>query len=758
TQLLDLKTSHYTLIEKSNKQEQELKFALEREAQIKDDLVKANVTIAKSKKAKDVFKLEQELEISRLKLNVQEEEFRLQQSTLLTEINKVFNQNQLLKSENEKLKNQQCARFQNEEIPLDEAQIASLQSKMRNYEALIEEYKSKPVGRTENSQDLISLPSENAEFHSVVTSLRNELVDLKAINEKQRQQNEEISTKCAYFQQQVTELNDKLRRKQESYQILNSDKERQYGEYKKSLDSIVAKKDNDIDEMAKEMILLRKSLAQAKEIELLETSTLNSVQTELDRIRSSFEEISSQNELLQVQLQESLGANDCLSNQLQEARMDVSKMQAQADDAIQTSDRRKTLIDEINKHLEHSKDEFKREKDALIVEYESTLKAKNDEIFVLNVRKNIMLKLIYTRFVIKDRLNALENVSIKLSTIENASEAKNNEIRRLCQEVNEYKLKFELCQVQNEELLEKQKMDFDNEMKSSIEHYENLLKQNTHDINVSKEEIDKFKETIENCKQDSKDKMDQLIMLDRKHGHIVKDLKRQIQSEKKRADRLQERIQEILSELSRNRSPGLEDIKFYQENVKETRTNGDTGSVCSWTVVGGNHSKEHDRHSNVGDNDSESSVTIVESDDNDLIGRIAQLQRQNFELSEKVHILEESSSAMADDLVRKAAVIEQLLKEKPIINMSASTSSTPTNLTMTTATGATNSPEHRLPQSLKKMFDLVKIDQSAGDIRDMNKRLQLLLEETLTKNMHLQRDLELVSKEVVRLKALDYAK
>ncbi|KAL8164254.1 UNVERIFIED_CONTAM: GRIP1-associated protein 1 [Gekko kuhli] len=45
--------------------------------------------------------------------------------------------------------------------------------------------------------------------------------------------------------------------------------------------------------------------------------------------------------------------------------------------------------------------------------------------------------------------------------------------------------------------------------------------------------------------------------------------------------------------------------------------------------------------------------------------------------------------------------------------------------------------------------DLVK----PGDenLREMNKKLQNMLEEQLTKNMHLQKDLEVLSQEIVRL-------
>nr|KAG5708432.1 hypothetical protein BaRGS_026159 [Batillaria attramentaria] len=55
--------------------------------------------------------------------------------------------------------------------------------------------------------------------------------------------------------------------------------------------------------------------------------------------------------------------------------------------------------------------------------------------------------------------------------------------------------------------------------------------------------------------------------------------------------------------------------------------------------------------------------------------------------------------------------------------------------------------------TLKKVMDLVKSGDHS-ELHEMNKKLQLMLEETLTKNMHLQQDLEMMSQEVVRLSKL----
>lgn len=39
----------------------------------------------------------------------------------------------------------------------------------------------------------------------------------------------------------------------------------------------------------------------------------------------------------------------------------------------------------------------------------------------------------------------------------------------------------------------------------------------------------------------------------------------------------------------------------------------------------------------------------------------------------------------------------------------------------------------------RRMLEMVRVDESAADIRDMNRRLQRMLEETLSKNLVLQR-------------------
>lgn len=96
----------------------------------------------------------------------------------------------------------------------------------------------------------------------------------------------------------------------------------------------------------------------------------------------------------------------------------------------------------------------------------------------------------------------------------------------------------------------------------------------------------------------------------------------------------------------------------------------------------------------------------------------------------QVKHLEVSSASMAEDLCRKSAIIETYVMDSRI--------------DVSVAAGHTD--RSGLGSVLR---DLVK----PGDenLREMNKKLQNMLEEQLTKNMHLHKDMEVLSQEIVRL-------
>ncbi|XP_013793140.1 GRIP1-associated protein 1-like, partial [Limulus polyphemus] len=86
TQLLDLRSKNYSLEETNQKQHNELGQLQHKVDDLEKELSKAQKAINRSKKAKDVEQLLQENESLQLKLQSQEDEFRLQNSTLMQEL------------------------------------------------------------------------------------------------------------------------------------------------------------------------------------------------------------------------------------------------------------------------------------------------------------------------------------------------------------------------------------------------------------------------------------------------------------------------------------------------------------------------------------------------------------------------------------------------------------------------------------------------------------------------------------------------
>ncbi|XP_029291735.1 GRIP1-associated protein 1 [Cottoperca gobio] len=103
-QLLELRTQNYQLSDDLRKSSAELNAVRQKNVVLERDFVKAQKALNKSKKAQEVEALLSENEMLQGKLHSQEEDFRLQNSTLMTELSKLCTQIEQLEQENEGLK------------------------------------------------------------------------------------------------------------------------------------------------------------------------------------------------------------------------------------------------------------------------------------------------------------------------------------------------------------------------------------------------------------------------------------------------------------------------------------------------------------------------------------------------------------------------------------------------------------------------------------------------------------------------------
>lgn len=147
-QLLELRTQNYQLSDELRKNSAELTSLRQKNGALEKDFVKAQKAVSKSKKAQEVEALLGENEMLQSKLHSQEEDFRLQNSTLMTELSKLCTQIEQLEQENKALKEGR--------EPSDTKAAPS-------------------TAPPTVSDDLLQLQAENASLHKKITALQDQL-------------------------------------------------------------------------------------------------------------------------------------------------------------------------------------------------------------------------------------------------------------------------------------------------------------------------------------------------------------------------------------------------------------------------------------------------------------------------------------------------------------------------------------------------------------------------------------------------------
>ncbi|XP_033927609.1 GRIP1-associated protein 1 isoform X2 [Melopsittacus undulatus] len=224
-------------------------------------------------------------------------------------------------------------------------------------------------------------------------------------------------------------------------------------------------------------------------------------------------------------------------------------------------------------------------------------------------------------------------------------------------------------------------------------------------------------------RQELKDVRDGQRILEKKGSAALKDLKRQLQLERRRADRLQERLQELLAP-TRARS-GLEELGL-EGGSPGRGPGGDSSSLSSLGRDGSAPGSMKSGSGSPGGGSGAGGVPcgggLSPAEVAELFQRLAQSQQERWLLEEKVRHLEVSSASMAEDLCRKSAIIQSFVRDSRL--------------------------EAAGPSGLSRRGP----GPGEEELREMNKKLQNLLEEQLTKNLHLGQDLEALSQELARLR------
>ncbi|XP_070945088.1 GRIP1-associated protein 1 isoform X3 [Macaca nemestrina] len=787
-QLLELRTNNYQLSDELRKNGVELTSLRQKVAYLDKEFSKAQKALSKSKKAQEVEVLLSENEMLQAKLHSQEEDFRLQNSTLMAEFSKLCSQMEQLERENQQLKEGAAGAGVAQAGPLVDGELLRLQAEntalQKNVAALQERYgkeAGKSLAVSEGQGDPPGGPAP-----TVLAPMPLAEVELKWEMEKEEKrllweqlQGLESSKQAetSRLQEELAKLSEKLKKKQESFCRLQTEKETLFNDSRNKIEELQQRKEADhkaqlartqklqqeleaanqslaelrdqrqgerlehaaalralqdqvsiqsadaqeqVEGLLAENNALRTSLAALEQIQTAKTQELNMLReqttglaAELQQRQAEYENLMGQKDDLNSQLQESLRANSRLLEQLQEIGQEKEQLTQELQEARKSAEKRKAMLDELAMETLQEKSQHKEELGAVRLRHEKE---------VLGVRARYEREL---RELHEDKKRQEEELRGQIREEKFApSQARTRELETLQQTVEELQ-----AQVHS---MDGAKGWFERRLKEAEDKEEEL--QDVRDqLEQAQEERDCHLKTISSLKQEVKDTADGQRILEKKGSAALKDLKRQLHLERKRADKLQERLQDILTN-SKSRS-GLEELVLSEMNSPSRTQTGDSSSISSFSYREILREKES---SAVPARSSSSSpqaqpprpAELSDEEVAELFQRLAETQQEKWMLEEKVKHLEVSSASMAEDLCRKSAIIETYVMDSRI--------------DVSVAAGHTD--RSGLGSVLR---DLVK----PGDenLREMNKKLQNMLEEQLTKNMHLHKDMEVLSQEIVRL-------
>ncbi|XP_069040569.1 GRIP1-associated protein 1 isoform X2 [Lepisosteus oculatus] len=847
-QLLELRTQNYQLSDDLRKNTAELNALRQKTSTLEKDLLKAQKALGKSKKAQEVDALLSENEMLQGKLHSQEDDFRLQNSTLMQELSKLCSQIEQLEQENQQLREGQgvepaapgsaCSPVDGELLRL-QAENSALQKKMAALLQHREREEQSQAGAEVNGLRPAALgcvepdpgqadaggggagtperaPNERieqaeakcAKLEQRVKELGEVELQLHTEQEEKRLLKAQLQTlesskqaDLTKLQEDLAKLSDKLKKKQESFMRLQAEKEALYNDSRIKISEIQQKKEEELKSMnirnqklqgdlqvanqsiseLKEQLqsqqkeheaallalrdqvacqsavsqeqvesiltendALRTNLAALEQIQTAKTQEMNvlrdqnvALTVELQQRQAEQESFLAQRDDLNSQLQEASRASGRLLEQLTQLGQDKERLQQELEEARKTADKRKAMLDEMAIETAQEKSRHKEDLGNARLQHEKE---------VLGIRAKYEREL---RELHEDKHRAEEEIRSQLRDerartreLEDWQQTA-EELRAQVQAMEGTKGWFERRLKEAEETIEK----------NSLEHQEQIQKLKSEEaahlqekdaeiqgvklqlLEVEKER-DEHVSSITKLKQEIKDTVDGQRILEKKGSSALKDLKRQLHLERKRADKLQERLQEILTNTKTR--TGLEELVLSEISSPSRTQTGDSSSVSSFSyreIMKEGSASQSANKSNTSSPQAQRPAELSDDEISELFLRLAEVQQEKWMLEEKVKHLEVSCSSMADDICRKSAIIETYVMDSR------------RDVSGATAGGHGGQQERGGLGSVLR--DLVK----PGDenLREMNKKLQNMLEEQLTKNMHLQKDLEVLSQEIVRL-------
>ncbi|XP_064473885.1 GRIP1-associated protein 1-like isoform X2 [Ornithodoros turicata] len=761
TQLLELRSTNYNLDETCKRQQQELFTVKHHLEEHRKELSKLNQTLSRSKKAKEIEKLLSDNGILQRKLQSQEDEFRLQNETLIQELSAVVTQNENLMKKIEELEGTSTRRRSSESAAGDARQeeLWRLQAENSALQKSISELRGDKEhgGRIPALDHPLRVDGEDGLSESISPldariQLNIEIEEKTMLKNQMQQMEAKYKEQLVSVEEQNEKLVERLKRKHESFLQIQQEKDSMYAENKRAFEAMQVTKDQEIQQLKE---LCQRLQTQLNNVQLAQQDLKQSSSVTIERLQDTVTELqtklnSASTEMMQqviaekasletalaealqrheraetelssaLKMNEEMGARIILLQNTIEGLEDASRSSAMAaSEANKVAEKRRQLVEEIGAHLLEEETKHREAVQKLTDEYNTTTQALQAQ---LEAEKTKTVRL-------KEAEAAVENYrAAMLSLREEVTNLRDNALqhmRDMQADIDRYKSETEECMSTFQQDGAK--------LKAAMEE---KVKDLTIQLEICNSQKCEFEEEVKKLKQEIKDSIEDRKIQDKKGLSMVKELKRQLQTERRRADRLQERLQELLNEPGLGRSEEL----FQPVNYEE-RQRGDSSSIGSWSYVSGNNENSKDSSKDSTNNNSNGhssgaeqttrkpSPGLLEQENNDLLGRLAALQEEKWVLEEKINHLEVSNSAMAEDLVSKTAIIQYYCMDHKY------------------ESGSTQHMPMPDKPAVKRLVDFLK-DKGDDNLKEINRRMQGMLEETLIKNMHLQKDMEILSKEL----------
>ncbi|XP_071537454.1 GRIP1-associated protein 1-like isoform X2 [Panulirus ornatus] len=763
-QLLELRERNYSLDDTLRKHKKELAETKIRIQNLEEENSRYQVLIRTSKKASEVEMLIRDNGYLRNKLRDQEEDFRLQNNTLLQELSRLVGENERYERQVEVLcgdkggdqaadgdhgstdDSKEVIRLRGEltamEKKLYEAekraeaeglavrekmaalnvQVTQLTNVLKTHSIPVDEgeislaqgggvsFKKLTLQDDDGLETDLERPSETLkQYQEKTTHLQCELDKTNLQLNEEQERISIITSEKVKLEQDLSDVNE--RAELESLQTSLKDTENHLQQSDTSLTEKTAQCDSlkeSVEQLKQKLEGTEKSLQENEALILRKEKKLEDIQERVHALTSEITQQLEEKEALEK------GREEFLQN-IAEMNTKLESQQIQLVEQTKLAESRRNLIEEMKAHMEEERQRHKQEVEGLSVSHGEEIAAVSTENQQLKDQLQDVSQKVNEIMDLKENVRLLEQEKCKLQQencrlledLEAAHKLTQEETNRVTaetlQEMEGLKHKWE-----------EERKDFQTQLEIS---------------NIQRQEAE---ETVESLKRKVADGEEEQRIHERKGMTLLKDLKKQLALERKRADRLQEKLSQLLTDPAQ-----LTAITTMSE------IGDDVSSVSSWSMVSGEPRDSSTRENSINISPQGSPPPCVITDETaSLVNRVTELQQQKWQLEERITHLESSSAAMADDLLKKSAIIQHYCME---LKNPESTLSTPT------------SPSHLVlgdKLNVRRVLEMMRGGGGEESMREINRRLQGLLEETLTKNLQLHQDVENLSEQVHQLSKL----